>query len=246
MATATPITLYFTTKPSGANYPNPTIIPGSGDVKVLNFALALELLESTLYNQAFARLGNGTDLKGQPIVDAKGVTITGLNVGASDPIYKYVKEFGIVEQEHASFLLSALGGDPYPANVGFAFGMNDLTSSTAVGKLIYTAELTGVGAYLGAIPSFVPKSPYLQIAASIQGTEGRHTTTVAIALNALMGNGAIETAPMYNENHGIDIATPPDNVLYLGSTGIPGAAVVPGGSALPGVSGLNGFVFLVS
>ena len=246
MATATPITLYFTTKPTGANYPNPTIIPGSGDVKVLNYALALELLESTLYNQAFARLGNGTGLDGNPVVDAKGVTITGLNVGASDPIYKYVKEFGVVEKGHADFLLSALGGNPYPANVSFAFGMNDLTSNVAVGKLIYTAELAGVGAYLGAIPSFAPKSQYLQIAASIQGTEARHTTTVGIALNALLGSSAIETAPMYTENHGIDVATPPDNVLYLGSNGIPGAAAVPGGSALPGVSGLNGFVFLVS
>lgn len=245
MATATPVTLYFSAAPSGSSYPNPTVIPGSGDIKVLNYALALELLESTLYNQAFARLGDGTGLDGNPVTDAQGNVITGLGVGASDPIYQYVKEFGKVEQEHASFLLTALGGNPYPSNLGFAFGMNGLASSVAVGKLIYTAELAGVGAYLGAIPSFAPKSAYLQVAASIQGTEARHAAAVAIALN-LAASTRIETAPLYTENHGIDVATPPDDVLYMGSTGIPGAAVVPGGSALPPVSGANGFVFLVS
>lgn len=180
-------------------------IPGTGDIKVLNYALALEDLEADLYAQAKLRLTTGG-------VNGRGTNIPGLNLPASDPLVQYTDKFGKVEAEHRDFLRGALGG---AAISPFKYGFN-LETATArqVADLLYTIELTGTQAYLGAIPFFATKT-YLLVAGGIQATEARHTAVLAILVNQLGGN--LNTAPLANDNNGIDRAVPPNTVLAAAS-----------------------------
>ncbi len=266
----TPLSLYFTTplatttNGGGATYTNfqvPTTL--SQDQRVLAYALAAELLEFQLYLQAYLYVTgtaitvggttytNATDalgyVYGAGTATVNGATVTAVNLGQSGSSFvPYLAEFTQIEYAHGQFLIAALGANPYPAGVSFAFGLHTLTTPAAVTQAVYGAELTGVSAYLGAIPSFTTQSPYLQTAASIQGTEARHTTALAAALNAASGSGNIETAPMYNEGShsaGIDVPLVPDEILNGANVSPSGTGVtnitLPGGTITP-VSGPNG------
>ena len=188
-------------------------IPGEGDVKVLNYALALEALEADLYSQAVMRLTNGgTNGLGQTI---RGLRIKDDKLKAKTQDAFYYRVFGQVEAEHRDFLDAALGEAsllnlaPF-STAQFDFGINEL-SRQEVGELVLLAEKTGVGAYLGAIP-FLSSRVYLQIAGAIQGTEARHTAVLADALSDQFRLSE-NTAPLFNENSGIDQAIAPDTVL---------------------------------
>jgi hypothetical protein len=177
-------------------------IPGTGDVKVLNYALALEDLEADLYNQALARLTTGG-------VTDQGTKFSGLGFGFSQVDVLYINEFGGVEHQHANFLRAALGSSAiqkYQHN----FNIGTMTRQEVV-QLIYTAEALGVGAYLGAINELATRK-YLQTAGAIQGTEARHTAVMAQVLDILFGAGQ-GTAPAATNNHGIDQPIAPDTVL---------------------------------
>lgn len=236
---ATKLTLYFTTQPTSVPSGTTVQIPGTGDVKILNYALGLETLEAELYRQALARLtSGGTDDLGSPI--------TGL--GVSGPDVDYIQEFGTVEMQHRDFLTSALGGNwVTTAGAAFDFGINSLSRLQVV-QLIYAAELTGVSAYLGGtgpggltLPANGGK--YLAIAASIVGTEARHTSAVATVLDGPTFNVSpkVETAPLASQNAGKDVPLAPDAILN--GSGSFTASPVPGGSISP-ISGPNGFVVL--
>lgn len=232
---ASHVTLYFSAPPPASD-PNPVAVPGTGDVKVLNFALALETLEAELYRQALARLTSGG-------TDDLGNAITGLGVSGTD--VDYVQEFGKIENQHRDFLTGALGGN-WVAKAGakFDFGINSLSRKEVV-ELVYAAELTGISAYLGGTGpgGLQPGGKNLAYAAAILGTEARHTTAVAIVLNGPLFNETpkLETAPLVNENSGKDYPLTPDQILYEGGT--VGAGLTPGGKINP-VSGPNGFVVL--
>jgi plasmid stability protein len=182
-------------------------IPGAGDIKVLNYALALEDLEADLYAQALARLtGGGTN--------RLGTKINGLNLGADQPDVKFTIEFGRVEAEHRDFLRSAItaAGGPVIPQFRYDFGMQGLNRKQ-VGDLLLTAESLGVQAYLGAIPFFdSDDSPYIPVAAAILGTEARHTAVFASVLNTLF-RASNTVAPLPNQNDGRDTPLAPDKVL---------------------------------
>lgn len=225
-----PVTLFYDSDPGGAIQ-----IPGSGDIKVLNFALALETLEAELYRQALARLTTG----GQ---DDFGQAITGLNIGANELDAQYISEFATVEADHRDFLVSALGGN-YVRDAGlkFDFGINSLDRAGTL-NLVYAAEQTGVSAYLGGTPSLLG-SKYLSVAAAILGTEARHTAAIAVAINTLNGGAVVETAPLPAENDGKDSALTPDQILNRGGTIPFTKGTIPAGGQINPVSGPNGFVF---
>lgn len=177
-------------------------IPGTGDVHVLNYALALEQLEADLYAQAVQRLTTGG-------TNALGTTIPGLGLATSLPDVNYVIEFGKVEAEHRDFLTAALGSagiKPFK----YDFGMQSLSRQGVI-NIIYTAEALGVSAYLGGI-QYLATRRYLQIAGAILGTEARHTAVVAELSDLLFGT-AINVAPLANQNNGRDTPNSPDTVL---------------------------------
>jgi hypothetical protein len=181
-------------------------IPGTGDIKVLNYALALEDLEADLYAQALMRLTNGGS-------NALGTHITGLNINQNQPDVLYVREFGKVEVEHRNFLQSALGGQAIPL-FKYNFNMQNLSRQQTL-TLIYNAELLGVGAYLGAIQYF-QTATYLQTAGAIQGTEARHTAVIAEIIDILF-HETLPVAPLSSQfggnNNGLDAPVAPNTVL---------------------------------
>jgi hypothetical protein len=177
-------------------------IPGRDDVKVLNYALSLEQLEADLYVQALMRLTRGG-------TNALGIRIPGLRLTDDQPDVFFVREFGKVEREHRAFLTRSLGSQairPFK----YDFGIQTKTRRQVI-DLVYTAEKTGIGAYLGAIPFFATRT-YLQVAGAIQGTEARHTAVFAEVLDDLFREG-LPVAPLANDNNGIDQPIPPDTVL---------------------------------
>lgn len=179
-------------------------IPGTGDVKVLNFALALEDLEADLYQQALMRLTSGG-------TNALGTAITGLGLRDRDIDVKYVSEFGVIEQQHRDFLRSEIRKVATPITpFKYNFNIQNLNRKQ-VDDLIFTAEKTGVAAYLGAIPSLATRK-YLRTAGAIQGTEARHTAVIAAVLNQLFREGQ-PVAPLAAQNNGIDQPMTPDAVL---------------------------------
>ena len=261
----THVTLYFTVNPNTAGTTIVQIPSGpfsaltsapSPDIKVLNFALALETLEAELYRQAVLRLTTGG-------TDMFGNTITGLNVSGAD--VTYLTTFAAVEAEHRNFLTTALGGNWVTAagakfDFGFAdtnnFGTPALTRLQTV-QLVYAAEQTGVSAYLGGAGpgGLTPGGAYLGIAASILGTEARHTTAVAILLNGPLFNESpkLATAPLaYPVNDvgtangiGLDTALSPDVILNGGTSNkVAPDTTVSGTGVINPISGPNGFVFV--
>ena len=256
----THVTLYYTANPNTAGTTAVAIPSGpfsaltsapSPDIKVLNFALALETLENQLYKDALARLTTGG-------TDSLGQTITGLGLTGAD--VTYITEFGKVEAEHQAFLTSALGGNwVLSAGAKFDFGFADTNSFGAAPltrqqtvELVYAAEQTGISAYLGGAGpgGLTPGGAYLGPAASILGTEARHTTAVAILLNGPLFNLSpkLATAPLAGDTgtaggHGLDKALTPDMILNQGGTVAPDTTVAGDGKINP-VSGAKGFVFV--
>ena len=252
-------TLYYTTDPKIAGTTSVAIPSGPftaltsapADIKVLNFALALETLEAELYAEALMRLTTGGK-------DMSGNTITGLGIPASAPDVQYLATFGKVEMEHRDFLATALGGNWVTSSgaffdFGFAdtnnFGKPALTRLQTV-QLVYAAEQTGVSAYLGGAAALTPGGTYLGIAASILGTEARHTTAVSILLNGPTFNESprLATAPLSTDlgtanGPGLDKALAPDAILNTGGT-VAADTTVAGDGVINPISGPNGFVFL--
>jgi len=193
-------------------------IPGTGDIKVLNFALSLEDLETEAYAQALQRLTGGGK-GGRDAPPGLSITGLGLNFGQRDASFisrfSRFSRFSRVEREHRDFLRGALGSAAIrPFN--YRFGIESMTRVQVV-TLIHTLEMGGVGAYLGAIPSFRTKT-YLPVAAAILGTEARHTAIIANILNGLSGREVVPVAPKANMNQGRDVPVSPDATLAFVSS----------------------------
>jgi rubrerythrin len=128
---------------------------GGGDVDILNFALTLEYLESTFYNQALRRVS-----------------------GLSGDVKSLATEIRDNEVEHVAALsktIKTLGGMPVKAP-GVDFG-NAFASQKSFLALAQTFEDTGVSAYNGAAPAI--RSPeVLAAAGSIVQVEARHAAAI--------------------------------------------------------------------
>jgi rubrerythrin len=125
---------------------------GGGDVEILNFALTLEYLEATFYENAPAGL------------PARAASLA--------------KEIGANEAEHVTALTAAvkqLGGKPV-AKPAFKFPSVDAAGFL---KLAQTLEDTGVSAYNGAAPA-IQSREVLASAGSIVQVEARHAAAVRL------------------------------------------------------------------
>ncbi len=179
-------------------------IPGTGDIKLVNYALALEQLEADFYHQCILRLTTGG-------TNYLGTHIPGLNLDPSthSDVF-YMIRFGEVERLHRNLLESALGSHAiHPFR--YQFGVENLSRQQVI-QLAANVEATGVSAYLGAIPLFTSLSAYLPIAGAIQGTEARHTAQLFELLNDIF-DVPLNVAPHPSQNHGADSPMTPDQVL---------------------------------
>ncbi|RYP43268.1 hypothetical protein DL770_011748 [Monosporascus sp. CRB-9-2] len=136
---------------------------GLTDIDILEFALTLEWLEATFYQQGFAQFGDdqfaALGLTEQQIEDLKGI--------------------GSSENTHVVFLQSAI------AQAGFRpvqpctynFGFTDAAGMVATAAVL---ESVGVSAYLGAAP-LVADPGILGTAGSILTVEARHQSFIRVA-----------------------------------------------------------------
>lgn len=126
-----------------------------GDLDILNFALTLEILEATFYEQALSEVS-----------------------GLSGELRALTEEIRRNEVEHVSVLttmVGSLGGEPVE-NVRLDFGdaFSDVQSYL---ELAQSFEDTGVGAYNGAGKLLQDKS-ILSAAGTIVQIEGRHAALI--------------------------------------------------------------------
>ncbi len=179
-------------------------IPGTGDVKVVNYALALEQLEADFYHQCVLRLTTGG-------TNYLGTTIPGLNLDPSThEDVRYMIRFGEVERLHRNLLTSVLGNKAIGA-FKYQFGIESKSRQQII-QMAADVEATGVSAYLGAIPFFSSGSQYLPVAGAIQGTEARHTAQLFALLNQIF-DVPLNVAPKPYQNHGADSPLGPNQVL---------------------------------
>jgi rubrerythrin len=127
---------------------------GSSDVDILNFALTLEYLESTFYEEAMKK------------------------VKASGELKKLLPLLASDEKQHVEALegtIKKLGGKPV-AEPTFNF---EYSGTSGFLKLAETFENTGVSAYNGAAPMIKSKE-VLGAAGSIVQVEARHAAAIAL------------------------------------------------------------------
>ncbi len=137
-------------------------LPLQSDTDILKFALFLELLEADFY--------------------IKGVASGALSGGVA-ALATSVRNH---ESTHVDALQGALGADAFDeADVGFDFG-NTFASQASFLAVAQTLEETGVGAYLGALPSIQSKA-IRTTAGSIFTIEARHAAAFRAYNNASGG-----------------------------------------------------------
>jgi rubrerythrin len=127
---------------------------GGSDVDIVNFALTLEYLESTFYEEAKKRAG------------AKG------------ELAKLIEMLAMDEKQHVEALagtVKKLGAKPV-AEPKFNFEYDDTAGFL---KLAQTFEDTGVGAYNGAGP-LIKEKAILEAAGSIVQVEARHAAAIRL------------------------------------------------------------------
>ncbi len=202
------------------------------DVDVLNYALTLEYLEATFYQQ-----GNAKNL-------------------LSGQEQTYLQQVQKDEEAHVAAITATvqkLGGTPVAkpmVQFGDAFSSRDKFLTTS-----HTFENVGVGAYLGAA-GFIKNKDVLAAAASIFGVEARHAALVGnlLGLPAEGGvyMGAFET-PMAKDK--VLAAVAPFLASQMGrmpSGGVdtgggpadtgPNTALIVGGAALLGGAGTAAYL----
>ncbi|RFU28319.1 hypothetical protein B7463_g8029, partial [Scytalidium lignicola] len=148
---------------------------GLTDIDILEFALTLEFLEASFYQQGFAKFADSDFLA----------------LGLSSDELTDLKSIGETEQVHVTTLLSAIAGagtQPV-APCTYNFGFTDAAGMVATAAIL---ENVGVSAYLGAAP-LVTSASILTVAAEIVTVEARHQTFIRLASKALAVPSAFDT-----------------------------------------------------
>jgi hypothetical protein len=159
------------------------------DIDVLNYALTLEHLEATFYQQGQSRFSRG-EFTAAPFLGGFGDAV-------SSKVYDYFNLIAEHERVHVQTLISViqgLGGTPVTPCT-YDFGYTNVDGYVAVAQAL---ENTGVMAYDGAV-ALIQSAELQTAAATIATVEARH----ASYLNLLNGDvpfpDAFDTAKTMQE-----------------------------------------------
>ena len=159
------------TSPTPFRNGRPPVLYGLGDTGILNFALALEYLESAFYNEAAA---------GHAITDP----------ATSAFLQTVVRD----ENAHVALLKSVLGSKAIPSPTFDFQGIPE--NQTKFQQTANVLENTGVHAYLGQASNVRSRST-LTTAAGIATIEGRHAAIIGSILSdtatSIAPNGPVDT-----------------------------------------------------
>ncbi|HUQ92317.1 MAG TPA: ferritin-like domain-containing protein [Bryobacteraceae bacterium] len=171
-----------------------------GDIDVLNYALTLEFLEATFYNQFLGAPGGTTQtgLVGTVTGNPKAFTsadalrssmLSGVGSTVNANLYSYFTDIRDHELAHVAALratIQKLGGTPVqPCSYNFNITTFDGFLATA-----QALENTGVSAYDGAL-ALIQDASLQQTGATIATVEARH----AAFLNLVAGGAFSSTVP---------------------------------------------------
>jgi hypothetical protein len=132
----------------------------ANDIDILNFALTLEYLEATFYEQVVA----GGQLSGD--------------------VLRYlttIRDHELAHVDELTRVINVLGGTPVQRLNAYNF--SDLSTQDLILQVAQNIEEIGVGAYTGAARLFTDKTTLLPAAASIQQVEARHTGVIRYLRN---------------------------------------------------------------
>lgn len=162
---------------------------GSGDIGVLNYAYALEQLESAFYTQ---------------------IILTPYS-GISDMEKTYLTDIRDHEIAHREFFKAALSNSAIKS-LKVDFSSIDFTSRTSVLGTAKAFEDLGVSAYNGAGQLLV-NPDYLTLAGKIVSVEARHAAWIRDMITA----GSFADMTVVNSN-GLDMERLPKDVLAIAGT----------------------------
>lgn len=182
------------------NFPVAAIPGKSENVRVLNYALTLEILEADLYRQALNYASGKpltAPLSSNPGSYTLAVSSGGVNAAAG---FAYLRDFAYVEAAHRDFLdmaIRSLNDNPVTRNPkGYTFGTTPAANLRAILQAILPLEETGVRAYLGAAPYFgtfnSQTKALIQAAVGIYSTEARHSAAIHYILGSDIGPNGTE------------------------------------------------------
>ncbi|WP_428667668.1 ferritin-like domain-containing protein [Runella sp.] len=158
---------------------------GSGDVGILNYAYALEQLETAFYMTAVEK--------------TKGLSSKDLMV---------LQELRDHELVHREFFRAVLGANAIP-DLEVDFSGVDWNNRNAVFDLANKFESTGVGAYNGAA-RYIQNVDVIGIAGKIVSVEARHASLTG---HMLLPNSKFSIAHELIDSNGLDVAYKPAEVL---------------------------------
>ena len=150
------------------------------DLEILNFALTLEKLEATFYEEALASSGGMFDEHDIERSDAA-------KVFASDSLrfstFQFLEAIRDHERAHVDALTAAIeeGGGTPVSGLEFEFPFETVPEFIDLAR---TFEDTGAAAYTGAAP-MIQNDEYLAAAASILAVEARHASYLRV-LNVMI------------------------------------------------------------
>ncbi|KAK4705663.1 hypothetical protein P7C70_g544, partial [Phenoliferia sp. Uapishka_3] len=159
------------------------LTPGN-DLDVLNFALALEFVDVSLFSGALANFSE------QDFASA------GFPVGARQTVQRIAED----EQAHAAIIRAAIldaGGTPVvPCRYSFLISLDRPAYNDVKGFIGLSSVIEGVGtsAYIGAVSAF-EEPKHVTAAATILGAETRHNALLRY-LNSESPNPAPQDTPL--------------------------------------------------
>lgn len=164
---------------------------GTGDVGILNFAYALEQLESDFYTKVVNSFYSGIS-------------------SSEKQLFTDIYNHEIIHRDFFKAAISAAAPTKILPTLEFKYDGVDFTSRKSILATAKALEDTGIGAY-NAAGKYISNLDYLVIAGKIVSIEARHASAIRNAINP--GSADFAGDDVVNVTTGLDVAIEPKGVV---------------------------------